>query len=161
MTLLGTTRLTYKRAHRCLFVVCRTWRIRHGESGTWFRDSLVRLHPFRPPHTQSLIERGLWSILCSSDSAMFLPVQMLMLWTFAVLLGAVDGKKRCVWRWESLTVWVFPSHDSQVQAMIRMRSQVGLMELDHNHLGYAVRESPRGLVKWIENTQINQMSINE
>lgn len=91
MTLLRKIRLAYKRTSQCSLLVHRTRRTRHGESGTRFVDSFVRLH-----------------LVSIRLSHVFASVQMLMLWTFAVLLGAVTGKKRCVWRWESLTVWVFP-----------------------------------------------------
>lgn len=85
-----------------------------------------------PRFPTSLSERDYVNVLKPEFfrlSHVFTSVQMLPLWTFAVLLGAVAGKKRCVWRWERLTVWFFPDdHDSWVQAMIKMRSQVSLTE---------------------------------
>lgn len=151
MTPLRKIRLAYKRTSQCFLVVRGTWRIRHGESGTWL-NSLVRLHPFSP---KVWVNVDYGNLVFIRLSHVFASVQMLLLWTFAVLLGAVAGKKRCVWRQERSS----QGCHSRVQAMTRM-SQVGSMESDHRHLGYVVRENSRSLVKRITSTQINQMSIN-
>ncbi|XP_051002929.1 pancreatic triacylglycerol lipase-like [Acomys russatus] len=65
---------------------------------------LVNKSPYHIPRLQKTAE----DLVIGSDNGPAFVAQMLPLWTFAVLLGAVASERRYVCRRDRLAVWLFP-----------------------------------------------------